>query len=475
MHLDYTNPTPVKVGEDYYGQYVTVVYPGVDQFCGVKADRPLAAYIFGAKENTYGVRAYGYPGGALFNDLDPKDTLPPVPEYTQDEYGDIINAIVRDYPLDPELRSNLAKLILYRDSTFNCTFSYDEFIPGVDSETEWNLTVINKEKNARALIGFVDRAGNDTLIDIYYQGVYLSLSSNTVNFGNVDPRYDNEKELTLKNISAKEITINNIELETNDGHFTLQDFGTEFTLQPDEEYAETIAFTSDMHGSFNNNVIITYEDTRQITASVVAVVRDIVPPLSYNRNPMDLGENKIYESKEDTLVITNLDYFPVTIDSLRLDNEDGLFTLPEPMDGKILASDESADCKISYTSADEGIFNNRLIVYYNQSGRDTVDLVAKSKKPSAVLPGMEFALEEVRPNPVGAAGATIDYSIGAYSDVKIELFSLDGTIVSTLVSNLQQPGNYSVRLPIEKLNSGMYICRMSSGSFEKTINIRVVK
>ncbi len=54
------------------------------------------------------------------------------------------------------------------DSSYNYDFNYDkkrEFIAGTTITTDWSLNVIDLALDARALLVFVDRAGNDTIID----------------------------------------------------------------------------------------------------------------------------------------------------------------------------------------------------------------------------------------------------------------------------------------------------------------------
>ena len=194
-----------------------------------------------------------------------------------------------------------------------------------------------------------------------------------------------------------------------------------------------------------------------------------------NPGEIEFEETKTGEENEKKIKIRNVCFQDVTINEITLKYDDNNFQIENTISDEILESQNEIELTVKFQSDSPGYYQDEIIVSYDENRSESADLSILVKNSSAVTESCQFALNEIHPNPAGPEGANIDYSIGAYSDVKIELFSLDGTIVSTLVSSPQQPGNYSVRLPIEKLNSGMYICRMSAGSFEKTINIRVVK
>ena len=53
------------------------------------------------------------------------------------------------------------------------------------------------------------------------------------------------------------------------------------------------------------------------------------------------------------------------------------------------------------------------------------------------------------------------------SDVTLEVFDMLGRIVATLVDEVKSPGRFEVAFEAGELSSGMYIYRMSAGSFAK--------
>ncbi|MFC2131629.1 T9SS type A sorting domain-containing protein [Bacteroidota bacterium] len=100
------------------------------------------------------------------------DFLPPIPYWEMDLWGNVNNNNIHyvvDKPDFPEIRSNLDTIYLYKDASFNYQLTYGQFTQCVDYQTDWKLNIIDSNKSAYADITFVDCAGNDTTIIIYYQ------------------------------------------------------------------------------------------------------------------------------------------------------------------------------------------------------------------------------------------------------------------------------------------------------------------
>jgi hypothetical protein len=81
----------------------------------------------------------------------------------------------------------------------------------------------------------------------------------------------------------------------------------------------------------------------------------------------------------------------------------------------------------------------------------------------------------LNPNPVGLQGCNLDYSLGLEGYTKIEIINMQGDIVLTPVSSVLKPGNYKLQIPVEKLASGMYVCRMSSGPYIESREMIIAK
>jgi parallel beta-helix repeat protein len=76
----------------------------------------------------------------------------------------------------------------------------------------------------------------------------------------------------------------------------------------------------------------------------------------------------------------------------------------------------------------------------------------------------EFALDQNYPNPFNPS-TTVHYSVAAAGPVRLSIFDITGREVATLVNSTMAAGNYSVQWNAKDMPSGVYIYRMTAGSF----------
>lgn len=86
----------------------------------------------------------------------------------------------------------------------------------------------------------------------------------------------------------------------------------------------------------------------------------------------------------------------------------------------------------------------------------------------------DFLLEQNFPNPFNPE-TTIRFSIPRYSEVKLEVYDINGKLVSTLLSGEFSEGTYSVRLNASGLASGIYVYKLTSDNFTASKKLLLLK
>ncbi len=130
--------------------------------------------------------SYGYPVSVALADLSKPDIWAPIPTYTIDCMGNVDGRVIEQPENDESLRSNMADLRLVKGESYNFTdLVYDEanFFPGETYIMDWSLKVIDIESDAKAVLAFMDRAGNDTTITIEYNRTKFSIKNRIENWG----------------------------------------------------------------------------------------------------------------------------------------------------------------------------------------------------------------------------------------------------------------------------------------------------
>lgn len=85
-----------------------------------------------------------------------------------------------------------------------------------------------------------------------------------------------------------------------------------------------------------------------------------------------------------------------------------------------------------------------------------------------------FALMQNYPNPFNPS-TTIRYSVPSASFVTVRVYNTLGEEVATLVDGVQEAGLHEVRFNAPSLATGVYLCRMQSGSFVEARKLLLMK
>jgi len=230
----------------YYSK--TIMLPG-DGVYKLRAKDPFAAYAYGFSNYD----SYGFPTSVALGDLDYPDTVAPDPKWTS-ICGDVEGATVTDKPDDERYRSNLALIIFHKDESFNYKFKYEEFTPGEDVSTTWECKVIDPLKDARAVITFTDRRGNDTTIVLEYFVSKFAIEPKDWNFGKLQKGEVVTKDFKVRNIGNGMARLSDLKLWRNNQNFELINFALPVDLQPQQAMDFTVKFTALAEGEFRDSI-----------------------------------------------------------------------------------------------------------------------------------------------------------------------------------------------------------------------------
>jgi hypothetical protein len=73
-------------------------------------------------------------------------------------------------------------------------------------------------------------------------------------------------------------------------------------------------------------------------------------------------------------------------------------------------------------------------------------------------------LHQNYPNPFNP-GTNISYQLSKSGNVLLEVYSLNGQLISTLVNSFQTAGNYTIYFNASNLSSGVYLYKISGNDF----------
>ena len=85
-----------------------------------------------------------------------------------------------------------------------------------------------------------------------------------------------------------------------------------------------------------------------------------------------------------------------------------------------------------------------------------------------------FTLGQNYPNPFNPA-TTIIYSVPVESNVQLQVFTIEGVLVKSLLNERQNAGVYRIEFDASNLASGTYIYRLNAGGFIQTKKMTLTK
>jgi hypothetical protein len=95
------------------------------------------------------------------------------------------------------------------------------------------------------------------------------------------------------------------------------------------------------------------------------------------------------------------------------------------------------------------------------------DATLTTAPPAIAQLPVSFTLEQNYPNPFNP-NSDIRYLISEFRIVRLSVYDVLGREVAVLVDEAKQPGAHTVRFDASGLASGVYLCRLTAGSFVQT-------
>jgi len=294
----------------------------------IKANDPFCAYAYGFSPYD----SYGHPASVALGDLERPDTLAPHPTWWMDCGGTLWydstrrgDPVVEDFPQNAD-RSNLSLINMDPTLSFNYRFSYKDFVPGDDAATTWKAWVQDPTQDARLVVTFSDRRGNDTTIEVNYYATKFAIRPD-LDFGlfsKVDTVY---KDIWVFNESTQSPAyLDSLSFKFKDQGFEIKGISLPQIIPPLDSIKFQIRFIATSEGEFLDSIgcadACVFAYRAQVKAKVVIVdVKDN----NYSDNALTLYPNPVddiltiqyIDSKSENISLRIIDIYGNLVDEIK--------------------------------------------------------------------------------------------------------------------------------------------------------------
>ncbi len=357
-------------GKQYAVKNITLPAVGVFK---IRAAKPFAAYSYGYAH----CDSYGFPTSAALMDIERPDTACPIPDFHINCDGSVKDGTVKDMPDDGEIRTNLAMIVYDSELSYNYEFRYDDFIPGSDRSTSWTLSVRDPSEDAKAVITFSDRRGNDTTIIIEYTAMKVTIEPDILDWGLLKTGEKAELPFTVRNSSDKPVIIMRLELKTGStANFSLIGVTLPFTIEGNSTREFKAAFTAAKEGDYSDSLGI--GDTCVFTYRV-PLYGKAGNPVIYTGS-LDFGKVTVGETFPKEFSIENRGTTDLKITAYSGPDDDKTY-IPDPtLHSDISAADplvvvpkgKSVNYTIKFRPQQIGTFTDRIVFSSNANTIDSI-------------------------------------------------------------------------------------------------------
>lgn len=321
----------------------------------IKSSKPFAVYSYGFNA----CDSYGFPSGLVSGNEENADRQKPVPSWTMECTGSVIDGYVIDKPDIDFARSNISAIYLGTGS-FNYKLTTSKIESNLTKEAQWQIEVINKNLPSKAIVEFWDGSGNDTSIIIQNKMSALKIDRDIVDFGNLYPDSVYYENIILSNNSNEPIILTEIELKNSSSGFSTKELALPITIEPGKYIETYIKFQSHAVGSYSDTLIIGDGCVSLYKARMTA---NIVEPV-IAVNDINFGNVLAGEQYIKTFTITNYSKIDIEITGLNgnylneFKHNIGPVSVSNPF---ILPANATKTVAVTFNSDKKGTFKDSIV------------------------------------------------------------------------------------------------------------------
>ncbi|MDP1676600.1 MAG: choice-of-anchor D domain-containing protein [Bacteroidota bacterium] len=300
-------------------------------------------------------------------------------------------------------------------------------------------------------------------------GPEFSVNKSTIDFDSLVVGLHKKDSIIITNSGSTPLTISSI-ISTN-SVFTVTP--TSALINAGAKNTFIITATLDSAKDRFGKIVFAHNGATISDTLSVAVHPLPTPTFSFSKKQIDFGTLAVGAQKTDSVFVTNNGTANLVISSIT--SSSSVFSIA-PTTASILPAQQQ---KFVVTAKLDSAKNRQGKIIFTHNGlltKDTltVSLTSLTGVAEDIFLPTEFKLHQNYPNPFNPT-TTIRFAIVKQGLVFANIFDVLGRRIATLVDKEMPAGNYSVQWNASDFGSGLYFCRLQSGSNIQTIKLMLMK
>ncbi|MDP8241107.1 MAG: T9SS type A sorting domain-containing protein [Candidatus Hatepunaea meridiana] len=217
---------------------------------------------------------------------------------------------------------------------------------------------------------------------------------------------------------------------------------------------------------------------------VILGTSDVLPEGAWLRiepDTLDFGHN--LATDEDHIIeatFTAYGNVPVVVAGFRFSGAAGDYVTLDPNEEFTIEPEEERTVTVTFRTDEQVDLDSRVMINNDSDNKHNyIWTILASTYPDAVDEAnigtpVDYALSQNFPNPFNPT-TTIEYSLKAAGDVKLNVIDMSGRVVNEVVNGRQDAGYHNVEIDASNLPAGIYLYRLTAGDFTSTKKMLLLK
>ena len=103
-----------------------------------------------------------------------------------------------------------------------------------------------------------------------------------------------------------------------------------------------------------------------------------------------------------------------------------------------------------------------------------IELPSYSNLSNSNILNKSFEITSLYPNPFNPT-TTLTFQVPELTNINVDIYNINGQFVESLYSGFKNPGQHSINWNASNVSTGVYLIRMSSGSYVETSKVMLLK